>query len=130
MRPPIKKAPSSVIIISDDAGFTHFAGEVLRMDGVKVMVARDYKEGEYVLENTKCNLILLDTAAQRIDAADSLNKLTHHPMLLDIPVALLIKEEASREDREKARAAGAIDCLVKSSGAGALSTGVSRLLTR
>ena len=130
MRPPIKKSPTSIIIISDDAGFTHFAGEVLRMDGHKVLVARDYKEGEYILENTKCDLILLDTAQPRIDAAGSLKKLTHHPMLRDIPVALLIQEEASKEDKDKARAIGAIDCMVKSCGAGALSTNISRLLKR
>jgi DNA-binding response OmpR family regulator len=102
----------TVLVADDDADIVRFVEVNLRLEGFRVLTARDGQEALVKTLELQPDLVLLDVLMPRIDGYTVCARLRADPRAASIPVILLTANFIST-DQEVARRAGADDFVVK-----------------
>jgi len=100
--------PALVLIVDDGPDATGLYREYLEFCGFRVMIAASPHAVLDAQANVP-NIIVMDLAAPRVDAPETIRQLKAHPRTADIPLVAL--SAASDAETARARAAGADVCL-------------------
>ncbi len=124
---PVASAPRSVLLVEDDPELRRFVITALRMEGYAVRFAVDGDEAIALARDVRPDLVLLDLRLRRVDGWQVLAFLKADPHLRTVPVVVLTAS-AGASERERARAAGAVEYLVKPISADHVLATVARIL--
>jgi signal transduction histidine kinase len=106
-------APKKILAVDDDADYLDTLGDVLRLEGYDVTLARSGEEAIARLEVQGVDCILLDLTMPGLGGHETCRRLKGSPALRDTPLVIL----TSRSDREAmidSLGAGADDYISKS----------------
>lgn len=118
----------AVILLADyDRTGRHALASSLRQRNYIVHEAASGVETIDAAELKQPDIILLDMRMPDTDGADAVAELKANPVTARIPI-ITLGSMALRGDREKCRAAGAVDCLTKPLGAREVSEAIDRHL--
>jgi len=106
----------TILLIEDDQILLRMYTKKFENEGFNVLVATDGEEGLKILEaaSPKPNIILADVMLPRMNGFEFLEKCKQNEATKNIPVILLTNLGGGEQDREKGKALGAADYLVKS----------------
>ena len=124
---PVDGSPRSVLLVEDDPELRRFVVAALRLDGYAVRVATDGDEALVLASQAPPDLVLLDLRLRRVDGWQVLAFFQADTRLRNVPIVVLTAS-AGQLERERARAAGATDYLVKPIGTDQLLDTVARIL--
>ncbi len=105
-------APKKILIVDDDAFIRRPLEFILQEEGYLAITACDGPEALRKVDEQRPDLIFLDIMMPGLDGFTVCHTLKNHPQHGDIPVILLSARGQDR-DRERGRAAGAMDFLTK-----------------
>ena len=105
-----------ILLVEDDQILVKMYTRKFEKEGFKVLSAYDGQEGLTTLQaaSSKPNIILLDVMLPKLNGFQLLEKIKQDPSVKEIPVVLLTNLGGAQEDRERGKALGAVDYLVKS----------------
>src|SRR6266404_482150 len=101
-----------VLLIDDEDGLDDLLGASLMRDDIRLLCARDGREGLELARRNKIDLILLDLGLPRNDGFAVLQELKDEVNLRDIPVIILTAWQ-STSDKLRGFALGAVDYITK-----------------
>jgi CheY-like chemotaxis protein len=101
-----------VLVADDDADILRFVELNLRLEGLRVVTARDGEDALAKAFEVRPDLVLLDMKMPVVDGYDVCARLRADPDLADVPVIMLTANFISA-DAEAARHAGADALVVK-----------------
>src|SRR6266404_277003 len=101
-----------VLLIDDEDGLDDLLGASLMRDNIRLLCARDGREGLELARRNKINLILLDLGLPKNDGFAVLHELKAEAPLRDIPVIILTAWQ-STSDKLRGFALGAVDYITK-----------------
>ena len=106
----------TIFIVEDDPILLKMYTKKFEKDGFKVLQAIDGQEALDKIGSLEPTpgAILLDIMLPKIDGFEVLKKIKENPKTKDIPVILSTNLGGGEEDRQKGKALGAVDFLVKS----------------
>jgi len=101
------------ILLVEDAPFLRFAfGRLLRLHGFEVREANDGLEALECLPEFRPDLVLTDLRMPVMDGVELIQRLRANPETAKLPV-LAITADSNGQAEDRARRAGALDCLIK-----------------
>ena len=103
---------SSVLVVEDDTFLSSIITQELSHAGHEVFTAFDGKQGFETAKAKKPDLILMDIMMPNINGYEALALLKSDEATRGIPV-IVLSNVGQSEEKERARAAGAADFLVK-----------------
>ncbi len=101
-----------VLLVDDEGAIRTICRVNLESDGLTVFEASDGREGLGVVREKHPELVLLDVMMPEVDGWEVARELASDPATRDIPVVFL-SARASREDKARAQALGAVGYVVK-----------------
>ncbi|HEY8088278.1 MAG TPA: response regulator [Polyangiaceae bacterium] len=104
---------ASVLVIDDSLTTRMLERSILEVAGYEVDVAASGEEGLEKARATRYALFLVDIEMPGMDGFTFIERTRADPATRDVP-AILVSSRASQEDRQRGRAVGAIDYMVKS----------------
>jgi len=106
----------TILLVEDDQILVKMYTRKFEKEGFKVLSAFDGQEGLNALQSAtpKPNIVLLDVMLPKLNGFQLLEKIKQDPSTKEIPVILLTNLGGAQEDRERGKALGAVDYLVKS----------------
>lgn len=106
----------TILLVEDDQILVKMYTRKFEKEGFKVLSAFDGQEGLTALQSAtpKPNIILLDVMLPKLNGFQLLEKIKQDPSVKEIPIILLTNLGGAQEDRERGKALGAVDYLVKS----------------
>lgn len=102
----------SVLLVEDDPDTRHMYATCLDVLGFDVSEARDGIEGVRCAQAVHPNVVLMDVAMPRMDGLEATRRLKNNPDTASVPVVIL-SAFTTRQDRERALAAGASEFVAK-----------------
>jgi CheY-like chemotaxis protein len=111
----------SVLLVEDDADTRHMYATCLDVLGFQVSEARDGVEGVNRAQADHPDVVLMDVAMPRMDGLEATRQLKRNPDTAALPVVIL-SAFTTRQDRERAMAAGAAEFVAKPCDPEALAT--------
>ena len=117
----------TVLVADDDADIVRFVEVNLRLEGLRVVIARDGAEALTKALELQPDLVLLDVLMPGINGYDVCAQLRADPRGAGVPVILLTANFISA-DHDRAREVGADDFVVKPFDPGDLMTRVRALV--
>ncbi len=111
---PTDQGPYTIMVVDDSLSMRHVLSTALKRAGWNCLQARDGVEAlEIVHQGSRPpDLILLDIEMPRMDGYEFLSTMRAQPAYADLPIVMLTSR-GTEKHREKARALGATDYLVK-----------------
>ena len=103
---------SSILVVEDDTFLSSVISQELSHAGHEVFTAFDGKQGFETAKVKKPDLILMDIMMPNMNGYEALTLLKSDESTKSIPV-IVLSNVGQLEDKERARAAGAADFLVK-----------------
>lgn len=103
----------TVLIIEDDEFLRDVISQKLSKEGFEIFMAIDATEALALIEKHRPRIVLLDLILPGMDGFEFLAQLKKSPANKDIPV-IVLSNLGQKEDQDRAKAAGAVDYLVKS----------------
>ena len=106
----------TILLIEDDQILLRMYTKKFENEGFDVLVATDGEEGLKILEEAspKPSIILADVMLPRMNGFEFLQECKQNEATKNIPIILLTNLGGGEQDREKGKALGAADYLVKS----------------
>jgi len=106
----------TILLIEDDQILLRMYTKKFENEGFNVLVATDGEEGLKILEEAspKPSIILADVMLPKMNGFEFLEKCKQNEATKNIPVILLTNLGGGEQDRQKGKALGAADYLVKS----------------
>ncbi len=103
----------NVLIVDDDMRNVFALSSLLEEKGIKVIAARNGKDGlEKLSMNPNIDLVLMDIMMPEMDGYEAMQKIRKEKQYKRLPI-IALTAKAMKEDREKCIAAGANDYLAK-----------------
>ncbi len=110
----IEKNTQLILVVDDEAMIGELYKTKLELDGYRVNIASNGKEGLASVAKEKPDLILLDLLMPQMTGVEMLNILKTDPQTSKIPVIIITNLLSKPDDIKKAQALGACDYLIKS----------------
>jgi len=106
----------TILLIEDDQILLRMYTKKFETEGFEVSVAVDGEEGLKILEaaSPKPDIILADVMLPKMNGFEFLEKAKQNEATKNVPVILLTNLGGGMQDKEKGKALGAADYLVKS----------------
>jgi DNA-binding response OmpR family regulator len=104
--------PRKILVIEDHPATAQFISELLAIEGLMPILARDGQIGIKKAEEEKPALILLDIIQPELNGFEVCKRLKENPETSGIPVVIISARE-SEEDKKKGFNAGCADYIVK-----------------
>ena len=108
MKTPVKRRSRLVLVVDDDAMIRRLVRDVLEVDQVDVVEARDGEVALNLIEQTRPALIVLDIMMPGLDGVEVCRRLDHSLVKV---LVLTARDDPDLED--ECRLAGANDFLTK-----------------
>ena len=102
-----------LLLVEDDPLLMGLYKTAFEKQGLEVEVAHNGEEGLKKIEERMPDMVVLDMLMPGIDGLEVLRRIRSNPKTKDIKVAILTVVNTA-EVKEKARALGAVDYLIKS----------------
>lgn len=106
------RIPKKILIVDDDAFVRRPLEFILREEGYTAITACDGPEALRKVDEEQPDLIFLDIMMPGLDGFTVCHTLKNHPQHGCIPV-ILLSARAQDRDRQRGRAAGALDFVTK-----------------
>jgi len=106
------KEKNKILIIEDDATISAMYKSKFEADGFEILIAADGADGLEAAKKEKPDLVMLDIIMPRMDGFSVLAELKKSQKTKNIPV-IMLTNLGTDEDKDKARALGVIDYIVK-----------------
>lgn len=106
----------TILLVEDDQILLRMYSKKFETEGYEVLAASDGEEGLKILQDGTVmpNIILADVMLPKMNGFDFLTAVKKEEKTKAIPVILLTNLGGGAQDREKGKALGAVDYLVKS----------------
>ncbi len=101
-----------ILIADDSATIRKLVGFTLKFKGYNVLTANNGKEAWDMLQNEKCNLVIIDILMPVMDGFQLLSKIKSEEKLKNIPCVILTVE-GDEASKQKGKEFGADSYLVK-----------------
>ena len=112
MSPTHASVPIRVLLVEDSPLLRFAFGKLLRLQGFEVCEAVDGSEAIEAVPEFRPRLVLTDLMMPVMDGLELIRRLKSDPETLEIPI-VAITADATAEAERDARAAGAIDVILK-----------------
>lgn len=101
------------VLLVEDAPFLRYAfGRLLRLHGYEVLEANDGREALDCIDSFRPQIVVTDLMMPVMDGVELIKRLRANPDTADLPV-VAITADATAHAEARARAAGAVDFIVK-----------------
>ncbi len=126
---PAERAPYTVLVVDDSLSMRHMLSLAVRRAGWHAVPARDGLEALEIIERgAPPDLVLLDIEMPRMDGFEFLSTIRARAAHADLPIVMLTSRGGDKH-RQKAKALGVTDYMVKPFQEDALLSNIDRLVS-